>query len=693
MKIRFNRMAQVYLWVVPLILLGVVGPAQAARYHVRSSGTLVSGPSMAGVWLVENCYPDLATAAAAAAPADSIFLYSEAHQLDASIVLPSFLGGDHLSGNWIGASIVCGAGAQMVIPAERSRFTARELIITSDGHESDLAAFLLEGGYGASDRFTFENCYFHDNKASDMNSGGGSCIAARGTGNGAFVDIMSCLFIDNSCHGLGGAILIQNGYDVEIQNSDFMNNDSLYGYSLGAGRGGAIAMVSPSASSFLTISHSNFDGNRAWGPGGTIFIDDGSLTMLDCRLDNSESAMEGSTEWSAGAGILMRRTDGAHIDYGFLTVERCHFQGNRGHLDINPWAGDGGAILVKGIDDRYVDVSVSDCTFENNYNAQGAGLYIGRFATGNVIRCRFLNNTAFLQGGGSFKGGAFEANFGEAAYYHYCEFSGNRAGLDFYGNDSDELGRGGAFSTRLYPRGEFYNCTFYNNEAHGPSSEGDAIMLPNEGGTFTSDLMRCAFVNSVFYGETGNSRQVITRTGAISRVSSCAFQSGEVQTGGIDADGTIVLTGSPFLGTSVLYPALGSSLVDAAMDTGQEWDLLGNPVPYGDGPDIGAFELQDLSPALALLPGRSLLSAYPNPFNPQTVLKFELARPGLAQLDVYDLAGARVKSLVQEQLEAGVYNHTWSGQNEEGQRMPSGIYFARLVVDGVASTQKLTLVQ
>lgn len=681
------------LYLFLAIFLFLLHPvAKAERYHVRTSGTKISGPCAADNWSFDNCYPDILLASTVAAPGDSILLFSENHHLDSSTSLPVFLGNMDMDPDWSQATIIFSPEAQLKVLSGSSAFTALGLTITSDGSDSHLAGFLLEGDFSPLANIVFSNCFFSENRGSDANYGGGSCISAKGSGGGASLAVSSCLFSDNINRGRGGAVFIGEGYEVEIQDTDFLNNFSMSGVSMGEGRGGAIALVSPGEQSRLHITNTRFNGNKAWGPGGTIFIDDGSLALLDSELNTSESAVDFVTEWSAGAGILMRRT-GGHLDTVYLTVDHCLFDGNLGNLDTNPWAGDGGAILVKGINDRYVDVNVIDCTFQNNYNAQGAGLYIGRFANGNVTRCRFLNNTAFLQGGAAFKGGAFYANLGEVAVYSYCEFTGNRAGLDIFGNQSTELGRGGAFSTRLYPRGEFYNCTFYNNEAHGPYSQGDAIMLPREGGTFNNDLQRCLFVNTVFYGEAGNSLQIISDDGAISQISNCAFEAGEVQTGGISAGGTVHLTGSPFQGNTSLYPGPGSPLLDVALETGQTLDLMGNAVPSGAGPDIGAYEGYGIVSVPELNPGLNQLSASPNPFNPQTILKYELSKPGAITLIIYDAAGRRVKTLIHSYQAQGLHQILWKGNNDQGRSMPSGVYFASLRGNDKFTTSKLTLVR
>jgi predicted outer membrane repeat protein len=668
------------------LLLVIPMQAQAARYHVLNSGTRVAGPSLQLDWSPENCYANLAAAAVVAAAADTILLSPETHLVESTVTLPSYLG----VGNTVGATIRCSSNAQMVIPSSHTSFMAKDLTITSDGADSDLAAFLLSGGFDPSSRFVFERCVFSGNQGSDAASRGGSCIYAQDSGNGAILDIANCTFTENTCRGKGGALFIKNSYEVRIRDSFFGNNDSRNRLNV-AGRGGAIALQSPLAPTKLYLTRVSFEGNRSWGPGGAIFIDDASLSMVDCQLNNSESDMEFFSEWMAGAGILMRRNAETHLEDIFLTVENCSFDGSKGHIDTNPWAGDGGAILVKGIDDRYVDVNVTDSSFTNNYNAQGAGLYIGRFATGNVTRCIFRNNTAYLQGGATFKGGAFEANLGETAVYSYCEFSGNRAGLDINDEPATVLGRGGVFSNRLNTRAEFYNCTFYNNTVHGAMSDGDAIMLPAEGGIFDSDLQRCVFVNNVFYGETGNSVQVSADAGSISQVSHCAFEAGQVETGGIADENSVILTGSPFRGVADLLPGASSPLLDSALDTGQAMDLAGHPVPNGSGPDIGAYEAFNWSPVPHYPTDKSLLTAYPNPFNPRTVLEFETRASGLVTLEVIDLAGRKIKTLVQGPREAGLHRVVWQGDNDQGQAMASGVYLARMRTDGISTTSKLTL--
>jgi hypothetical protein len=88
------------------------------------------------------------------------------------------------------------------------------------------------------------------------------------------------------------------------------------------------------------------------------------------------------------------------------------------------------------------------------------------------------------------------------------------------------------------------------------------------------------------------------------------------------------------------------------------------------------------------------LSNSPNPFNPTTTISFELTRPAHATVQIYDVGGARIRSLVSRDLSAGVHQSRWDGTDDQGRPVASGIYFYRLAVDGdIVATRKMTLLK
>jgi hypothetical protein len=87
-----------------------------------------------------------------------------------------------------------------------------------------------------------------------------------------------------------------------------------------------------------------------------------------------------------------------------------------------------------------------------------------------------------------------------------------------------------------------------------------------------------------------------------------------------------------------------------------------------------------LSPVPGALPTHLVVHApVPNPFNPQVTLRFELPRhTDVAVLEIFDVAGRRVRSISASSLAPGAHEFTWNGTNDGGQRMSSGMYIARL---------------
>jgi hypothetical protein len=94
------------------------------------------------------------------------------------------------------------------------------------------------------------------------------------------------------------------------------------------------------------------------------------------------------------------------------------------------------------------------------------------------------------------------------------------------------------------------------------------------------------------------------------------------------------------------------------------------------------------------LPGvPTFTGAVPNPFNPQTELRYHLPTMAKVSLKIYDLSGRQVRTLVNDWMEAGPQTSTWNGQDNTGSSVSSGRYFARLEVNGVPAIRGMTLLR
>ncbi len=71
-------------------------------------------------------------------------------------------------------------------------------------------------------------------------------------------------------------------------------------------------------------------------------------------------------------------------------------------------------------------------------------------------------------------------------------------------------------------------------------------------------------------------------------------------------------------------------------------------------------------------------SAYPNPFNPSTTIKFTISQESKVEVIVYDIMGKEVRTLINGNNGTGYKEVVWNGKNNAGQQVSSGIYICRL---------------
>lgn len=83
----------------------------------------------------------------------------------------------------------------------------------------------------------------------------------------------------------------------------------------------------------------------------------------------------------------------------------------------------------------------------------------------------------------------------------------------------------------------------------------------------------------------------------------------------------------------------------------------------------------------------------PNPFNPRTVIRFELPTPGRARVTVYDLRGRTVRVLVDADLSAGAHDVTWNGLDDAGRAVSSGTYLYEVCSGDQRSVRKMGLLK
>ena len=252
-------------------------------------------------------------------------------------------------------------------------------------------------------------------------------------------------------------------------------------------------------------------------------------------------------------------------------------------------------------------------------------------------------------------------------------------------------------ATYEYFRGDVVEIGGYGQEFFGLSEiephNGEAVNLV----AFGSELPPASRVNTRILaddtGEDGNGRfgeaweSVWVKTFAAQVVDTLGFGEYIVSDTGARADSVVVdpivdLTYIPTIGDVLFVEgfmdyAFGEFQVTPIAD---EFITLTQWTGVEDTPQVqasGGFE-----------------SIYPNPFNPATKINFVLNRGELTQLNIYNLRGELVRSLVNERLPMGSYSLTWDGRDADGQGVASGAYFARLRIGkDVLQVRKLSLVK
>jgi hypothetical protein len=90
----------------------------------------------------------------------------------------------------------------------------------------------------------------------------------------------------------------------------------------------------------------------------------------------------------------------------------------------------------------------------------------------------------------------------------------------------------------------------------------------------------------------------------------------------------------------------------------------------------------------------ALLQNYPNPFNPSTTISFSVSQSGSAMLEIYDLTGGHVRTLLSGEVGPGNHSVQWDGRDERGTSVGSGVYFYRLRLgSNLESSRKMILMR
>ena len=461
-------------------------------------------------------------------------------------------------------------------------------------------------------------------------------IDAQGLGRGIRVNTVGNCRIENLgitgtyADNHGAAILARYCDDtVEITDVRIFSNDD----------GGIICLNEASPILRRVEMYDNYAKQ-----GGGLSIEESSHPQVyDCVIDANRAP--------SGAGIFIRNECDPVIDGCTIT--------NNTVTEINL---NGGGIAVQ----QYSSPTITNCTITDNYSqGYGGGIAFTDHCSGLVDSCFIARNE--VENETITGGGGIACRQSDPILSNLVIVDNMATG---YQNE------GGGIDCTFNPAPTIENCTLSGNSvAAGLFGGGIAVRY----------MSAPTITNTIIAGSTSGQGIACIVSGNPT-VTNCDIWN--------NAGGDAVC-GTDGGGNFSLDPMFCGS-------PGHEYNLNpsspcapGNhPGDPGDMTLIGALST-GCGDVPAPLPGAEalVLGNRPNPFNPLTVIYFDLPNSGPATLRIFDLAGRLLQQRTWHDLPAGRTEFRWNGQDNDGRDLPSGIYLYRLDSRDLSSTQRMSLIR
>ncbi|MGI6198694.1 MAG: T9SS type A sorting domain-containing protein, partial [Candidatus Cloacimonadaceae bacterium] len=89
----------------------------------------------------------------------------------------------------------------------------------------------------------------------------------------------------------------------------------------------------------------------------------------------------------------------------------------------------------------------------------------------------------------------------------------------------------------------------------------------------------------------------------------------------------------------------------------------------------------------------ALSGNYPNPFNPETTISYSVKEPGMVRIEIYNIKGQLVRTLVDEAHATGHYKQTFDARDDRGRNISNGVYLIRMRAPGYHKMSKMILMK
>jgi len=670
------------------VLTNAFEVVQTTRHYMSPSGGNVFPYISAS-----DAATSLANAITAAGDGDTLFV--ESTTIANSVIVNEAV---YLMGGWNSSftSRDLVSGKTVIHPLTNVSFVS-----TTGG---GLDGFLVEGGSGAGDNIpvggvyggavrvslstaTLRNCEFRN---CDAGSGGGVSAV------NSVLTLDNCNIHDNTSL-LGGGVYLYNS-SATITDNTIVDNDVTQ--VTGTREGGGIYAQNCTG---IVMSGNTIDGNLGAQSGGGVLLRNSTGVTI-----NGGSISHHSTT-SGGAGV--------HVDGSQVVLDGVVLDRNVGNL--------GGAVVATNT----ADVTLAHCRVSWNAGIVGAGVY----ATGGTLDLShnlFVGNSATGGPGGGIlatgiTAGAIVGNTMDrntAVTGAGALLISNSAPLDtIYNNivtNTTGIGVQCAGTPPVLAYNDVWNSTgaAYDGCSAGVGSiSADPVFADTAAYDYHLGVHSPAIdTGNPSYDDPDGSPGDMGRYGAHSFTMDqpsyvknliASVESGNaILRWSTNPEGDVAQYAVYCDTASGFAPGAGNFVTfvaapDTSADLGAPTDTAYYRVAAidADGYEGGYSGEATIGPATGVAGvtawANRLFQNVPNPFNPSTTIRFELAVPADVTLIVYDVAGRVVKRLVDGRTGAGVHDAVWDGTNAAGQRVSSGVYFYRLTTDRFSKTRKMVMLK
>ncbi|MBU1937818.1 right-handed parallel beta-helix repeat-containing protein, partial [bacterium] len=535
------------------------------------------------------------------------------------------------------------------------------------------------------------NCTINSNSIDAVGSGGG--IACDSDTSAIFT---GCTINNNSAYGFGGGVYCSGSspsfVDCQINGNNAHDGWNVHGIGGGVFCSGASPTftnctingnssdstgggVACSGGSSATFDNCTMNSNHAEHSGGGMHCFESSPTFNDCSINNNSSLEGGGVYCSeSSASFTSCTVNGNSVDMfgggiscfnSSPSFTNCTIRANT--VTDSFWEGSGGGVACYNSSPTFSLCTIADNSAVGGYSGGGGGVFCF-LSSPTFINCRLDHNSTE----GGVGGGVLCVEY-SAPIFSNCVISSNLAT------------QGGGLSCQG-ASASFMNCTFSGNSNWAIECwycsltvNSTVIAFSEELGIFFGNNTVSHIEYCNLFGNSGNAFG-----------GDVPHELGEPITTNINGDSCDtyynILLDPMFVDTAAgdYHLLAGSPCIDA-----------GNPeLPYdpdGTIADIGAFYYHQAATEIpvALLPASHALHPnFPNPFNPTTMIRYDVKHTGPVRLTIFNLLGQKVTTLVNTRQLAGSYMISWNASD-----LPSGMYLCRMETSDFTQTRKLVLLK